>query len=86
MHEVKGTTTQSGRLRSVVYDGEKVQYGIDGSKLVIGDRIHAEEMGEDEVGCWSMIASKGEEPHQDGQDLYKISKFSQNESEKSCKC
>jgi hypothetical protein len=73
MHEVKGTTTQPERLRSVVYDGEHDQYKKDGSLWKIGERMYAETMEEDVVGCWSMHASKGEEAHQDGSDLYMIS-------------
>lgn len=76
MHEVKGTTTEPERLKTVVYDGEKEQYKKDGSLRSVGDLIYAEMMEDDEVGCWSMHASKGEEVHESGRDLYLISRSS----------
>jgi hypothetical protein len=76
MHEVKGTTTEPERLKRVRYDGEHEQYKRDSSAWTVGGMIPAEEMGDDEVGCWSMYGSKGETPHQAGYDLYKISEHS----------
>lgn len=77
LHEVKGTTTRPERLMKVMYDGETEQYKKDASTWKAGEWIHAQDLGDDEVGCWSMYGAKGETPNQDGWDLYRISKVSQ---------
>jgi hypothetical protein len=60
-HELKVEARTHPRLRTVVYDGEHEQRGVDGAVLQVGDKIEAEEAGMDELSCWSTYMSGGNE-------------------------
>lgn len=72
MHEVRLTTSSPERFKLVEFDGEFEQLNHIGGTYQHGDKVYAQSLEEDTIGCWSMHESKGEAAHESGFDLYKI--------------
>lgn len=72
MHEIRLTTSSAERHKLVEFDGEVEQFNHVGGVYRPGDKIYAQTIEDDSVGCWSIHESGGNSAHESGYDLYRI--------------